>query len=1498
MNWQHFQTYNESVTLAFETMCNQLFKQWVKTEYCESIMSINIVNGTGGDGGVESYATLSDGSIIGMQAKWFLTSMTQSQINQIKKSIETAISVRPKISKYIVSIPRNLSSEKKVKKGKTATNTEDSRWTKMKTELENKLSGLSIELWSEINLLEHLQSPVSSGIYRYWFEKSEISDELISYSYEKQKKGWLSLKYTPSLHKSGLIFERLNLFFGNIDDRTSVINELRYCIIMINTLRDACDEYRSFNLEDSLRISIPKEIIDAIDDLYPKLTDAISELDICIQAIENEFALETINFNKLLDLNTILLCKPESQNQLSIDIIKAVQSINDYNIYQLINKIKEQLSSGYCIITGEPGTGKTHGIANTVETYIANGLHIPLMIKTKDYNPNDNWSGIITKVLGMSQQWNELEIWQALEALSFMHEISNLHNKKLLVSKIIPKVILFLEGLDESRPYKQWFDRIKEFEYIQSKFPRIKLCITSRPFVFREFAKSLTGNWIYLPSDGDVSVSELFDIYINHFDINIGKQTWIRRSLRTPLALRLFCEIYKNNNNLSLERSSVTITNLISKKISIIDEEFYSKSDIENRHKTIIKNSLIKISDLFLDNREVSLSELLTALEDISDIASSDIRMKVVNFIEEYGLIQSYVENEKSLFKSQKIYYVLGIETIFDYLFALRIFESAKTPDKICIKPNTVYAEGSLQLLSVLLLEEYKYLISKNRSIKEYLDEKQLFELVCFALANASPLAALDYKLVVERMMRQPTYLKETINRVLIPVARMEDHPFSMLMLHEYLSSFDLPAQRDVIWSIPNFTYGYDYSWSSGNFIDLDKDFMNLEQSDTAIGLPLLYAWLLTSVDNSIRVKCRSRLVLWACQCPSEFFVLFKTTILTNDLQMKEDLYSVLMGLVFTNRSDKELISEICKWLIENLYAVEVISQNYSVAIRYYASSIMKYAFSIGCCSDSDIELCTPPYKVTGTLNLSKEAIKGTRMGGFGPIDYDLSRYVLCDFITHRFFCRLRVQCPEPSNSFTDEDTQKMVPDEFMLSGMDSLIKMYKGNFQNDVATISTKNKVEKGDEGDVIFKYNKLADDLLQRHARMIGVEELSSEQFILSAAYAYIIAQGWNPEDFYGKPNGRKLDEKKGVDVLISREYHSATHGQKSPVMRFSEKYTWCARNEIIGYLSDCLLYSDFGDNARMLDDYGLIDDFPNAAQEVFQYDPEKLMKDCECFIPENLTPNIECPNGANGIKDWVISAPVPDFGKCLYIKAPQSYNLNTENQEWLCLYNYNNFKNNQGGESIMWTSSAIIDRDRFQWFLNDIKIRCSSIIEEFMNPVELYSVTESNCYLSPKEICWFVWKNNLNHRIENRACQNGEKYSIIKAVEECVSNSITYGDIYFRMPSKDIRQYLSINDGNGYKYYDTNGNVVSIFFESGDKWDDSQSYLCVDKSIFLSQLNQREQMIFWVVRLLRKPSSNALEIYPRVLHERDRCWLIWFDENERLHIECFSDEVIGYQ
>jgi uncharacterized FlaG/YvyC family protein len=422
MNWQHFQTYNEAPTRAFECMCNQLFELWCKKTYPDSLKAVTIVNGSGGDGGVESFAIKKDDTIIGMQAKWFFNSISANQFGQISNSIKTALRVRPKIKKYILCIPRDLSSDRIGKGKKVVEDTELSRWQKLKNKLEDDYQVLEIELWNETQLLTNLQDSDAAGIYRYWFEKSEISKELIVYSYEKQKSGWLSQKYTPYLHIQGQMQKSILKFIGTLDDRQSSINTLNVMSQQCNKFLKACDDYLQFVQDHSSQ----EELIQEIQRTQEQVIKLFGEIKCAIDAVNNDQQIASLinEDNWYIDFAMLLeLLKQNEQfrgNYFHIsEIKKNAEALQTNEIHTIISNIRFQLDNKKYLILGNPGSGKTHGIANLVELLLNEKLHIPILIRAKDVNPNSNWADILKKSLGLASVWNETELWQALEALSY-----------------------------------------------------------------------------------------------------------------------------------------------------------------------------------------------------------------------------------------------------------------------------------------------------------------------------------------------------------------------------------------------------------------------------------------------------------------------------------------------------------------------------------------------------------------------------------------------------------------------------------------------------------------------------------------------------------------------------------------------------------------------------------------------------------------------------------------------------------------------------------------------------------------------------------------------------------------------------------------------------------------------------------------------------------------------------------------------------------------------
>ena len=222
---------------------------------------------------------------------------------------------------------------------------------------------------------------------------------------------------------------------------------------------------------------------------------------------------------------------------------------------------------------------------------------------------------------------------------------------------------------------------------------------------------------------------------------------------------------------------------------------------------------------------------------------------------------------------------------------------------------------------------------------------------------------------------------------------------------------------------------------------------------------------------------------------------------------------------------------------MENVFSVEGLIKYENVVVRYYCTNIIKMAI----CKemyDKDIEnMLTPPYEYqVSIMPAYEDAFDAKRMSGYGPIDYDLARYVLCD----HFDCFFRTQ--------------------------------HENN------------------------GYSKETESLMAEYRQKYGLESLKMDGLIISIAYQYLLNQGWNKKTFWEYEDKKNI----GVDVSIRRTFYPATHGTQSRVMSVAEKYLWCAKHRIEAMLANRIKRSDYGRDEVYVNDYSDLENFINTYQD----------------------------------------------------------------------------------------------------------------------------------------------------------------------------------------------------------------------------------------------------------------------------------------------------------
>ncbi len=471
---------------------------------------------------------------------------------------------------------------------------------------------------------------------------------------------------------------------------------------------------------------------------------------------------------------------------------------------------------------------------------------------------------------------------------------------------------------------------------------------------------------------------------------------------------------------------------------------------------------------------------------------------------------------------------------------------------------------------------------------------------------------------------------------------RERKHPLGPLLLNDHLLSFKAPALRDVFWSVPSYLQESEskkwYAWTE---LSICQGAYYLTDSDTAEGLPLVYAWSLSTVNNMKRLTYRAELMKWARQVPEEFYNLFLMFSSVNDPQVRSDMFAILMSLLLESENTK-LISTAANWLIQNVLALDKIEENRDLAIRYYSTSIVRKAESMGLLSSESVSNYLPPFYVsTNNIALNKDALAGTYMGGYGEITYDLGRYVLVDRITNVF-----------------RDYGKQTDNQYEM-----LIKKISES-QPEFANITP--------------------------------------VQLILSAAYEYILLCGWNEEYRYIESDGNKV---LGIDWAIRRSHRPQTHGSQSPVMTICEKYVWQARKYILGFLADRMKYFNDG-QACYVDDYALLDEFIIPSMETEKLNPDNPSDQNPWHVPEMDSVVISGnPCSKDDVIKSIQSSPNITWERWIQINnSKRQYPINGDTLIALC--GYSCFEGSSGVETNIYMSTIQLPICKIDSFIEDLK------------------------------------------------------------------------------------------------------------------------------------------------------------------------------------------------
>ena len=886
-----------------------------------------------------------------------------------------------------------------------------------------------------------------------------------------------------------------------------------------------------------------------------------------------------------------------------------------------------------------------------------------------------------------------------------------------------------------------------------------------------------------------------------------------------------------HGNKLSSDIST-SLTKLVNKELDRLDEEFLDRHGrTAANYEQPVRDALLNLAKAFMQGgNPLSSDETWHIIIDSCDDASYVTEM--IRFLTSYGILDKRDRQGEPPFGANIVTYLPGSRHLWDYFMARVLIDGDNAAAASYIKGRP----DATVMYCILLVEQRGTLPVDCKELVDAFGEKRARQLSLDALANCEVKHAANYRgWTLEELRQGGQRMSDVVNRLVLQVSDHNEHPLGPLLLDEYLRGFTNPAARDAAWSLPRQRHG-DVVVAMHEERQFLEHMPRLRPDNSAMQLPLVFAWALASVSNLKRSYCRGELVVWGMSNPHEFALLFERFCNCDDPQIREDMFAIAAEIVCQGKPEHDVEKALGRIVLDSVFCEPDKPGNRDAAVRHFGRLLVERCHADGLFADDEARACLPPYAIedaSAPLPVYADACGSDRHSGYWPIHYDLSRYVLVNHLESAFG-----------------------------------LSHYWPSCRTE----------------------NTALDKLIEASAKAAGIPIPEFDGWAIGATYQYLLDHGYSPSVFetYTLPDGSRAE---GVDSLILGTYHHADHGSRSEVMTVAEKFVWCARNEICGYMADRIPVSadtlDVDervnvDASKLALDYSFLLDFDSPLLEATYSRTKKMRGDSVPHFPNDFACDCETlPCTREELESW-IDGTSPDIGISLLRFQPdtplaidaETVPLNLYALSWgLC-----------GKECVVWACAGAANASELD--------KLDSAQTSYINGYDLSSGFEVGfdrsggaTYLSPVEAISGSMDLEFDETFETEivadACINAKPLS-----GKGVSTLTDVGDYWYLFPSALARELCDVNNTDGAIYTNNDGAVLFEDVDYGIPYRRHYNALLADKDRLLGALRERGLCLIWHMTVRRNANALARERLGDSIMSAESSWLVWLDKDDVMH------------
>lgn len=1171
------------------------------------------VDGAGGDGGVEAYWLLPDGSEVGYQAKYFLAT-SQVDWTQIDKSVEAAIANHPKLKNYIVAVPCDFTDRTG---GKGGGSTGWDRWAtrvvKWSELVRAKGANIEFEAWTRSELIDRLLHENARGLRQYWFGDIDLSQKWFRRQFDLAAAN-LDDRYHPEDHVD---LDVSRLFLTLVRDN-SVVHEAR-------ALLKAIKGKSGFDLRLAPKGPKPDETL---------LADAISATS-DLQDLGNQLrpaVSEPWNFERWQDRTSAALTKVRelydwtwvAEKEGSKDELRSYR----HDLRELIDTIegldrflnRKALTAERvrcALVEGGAGSGKSHLLASEASRAIDMGAPAILFLGQQ---------------LGVGPLWPQLMYRLGLgtrdpgDVLAALDAAAEARGTRALI---------LVDALNEGAGAQLWAHELPGFLRQLGAFPHIACVVSCRteyldaviPHGLREVLPTFRVQGFESPVEQERAAR----IYLDRRGIARPATPWLSPEFVNPLFLRT-CAVALERDGLhefpkGLHGTKRILAFYLASLGRLIDRDAGNSGAVPGRLIRAIKALATEMAQTREDFVPEDRAEQIVAEAFLGLDAPGRVGWLVA--LLRHSLLRKdpdpterasdplLIPPEVIRFSFQRFQDALVAEALLEQVTDLDHAFSLGQPLHFLVADRRHFwgSEGLVEALSTQLPERFgkEFVDLLPGGIEHWWHDHHVVD------AFAESLRWRDPKAFTERTRELLNALEGThvsVVGILLEVSLSIDHPYNAAWLHRVLMGRALAA-RDALWSQP-LALEVGEGHPAFRLVDWALFAPKEKAAPETIALcATVLTWFFALSHRPLRDRATKALTALFIANSDLFDRLVDQFAGVDDPYVLERLYAAGYGAACLDPNPNRLAS-YAALAYRKVFAG---TPPLNLLVRDHARGLIQLAQQTGCLpSEVDVNRATPPYKSDPPVFDATDEIIEQMAADIGDTHiksscsehYDFARYEIWSAVDGFFDVRLSALKPKTAQGRFESFRREVV--ETSSSREAAFEALQRAKIDGVVIRIAI------GADEPTPKLPSKAETDAWRKIVKRAETSFLKLLTTAEKERYAKDVVPYWAPRDSQ-EPDPPLLKAKSAYLWVTRRAYqfgwtkdlfpndggHHWRDGRDRPkVERIGKKYQWMALDELLCRLADNhWMTSDMGSGARV---YG----YPGDIGFIRDVDPTVLPKE----------------------------------------------------------------------------------------------------------------------------------------------------------------------------------------------------------------------------------------------------------------------------------------------